>query len=108
MGLHNDSKSSSTSGYHYDGVDSVEYSREDVSLPHYICSLIFCQSNATSSCSKKEAELGRTKKIKESDFSDSFIIALQDGLEPEYMKPTEIIRNYKKLNTNKLHKRIER
>ena len=34
--------------------------------------------------------------------------ALQDGLEPEYMKPTEIIRNYKKLNTNKLHKRIER
>ena len=36
------------------------------------------------------------------------ILALQDGLEPEYMKPTEIIRNYKKLNTNKLHKRIER
>jgi hypothetical protein len=34
--------------------------------------------------------------------------ALQDGLEPEYMKPTEIIRNYKKLNTNKLHKSIER
>ena len=34
--------------------------------------------------------------------------ALQDGLEPEYMKLTEIIRNYKKLNTNKLHKRIER
>ena len=34
--------------------------------------------------------------------------ALQDGLEPEYMKPTEIIRNYKKLNANKLHKRIER
>ena len=34
--------------------------------------------------------------------------ALQDGLEPEYMKPTEIIRNHKKLNTNKLHKRIER
>lgn len=34
--------------------------------------------------------------------------ALQDGLEPEYMKPAEIIRNYKKLNTNKLHKRIER
>lgn len=34
--------------------------------------------------------------------------ALQDGLEPEYMKPTEIIRNYKKLNTNKLHERIER
>ncbi len=30
----------------------------------------------------KEAELGRTKKIKESDFSDSFIFALQDGLEP--------------------------
>ena len=37
-----------------------------------------------------------------------FSKALQDGLEPEYMKPTEIIRNYKKLNTNKLHKRIER
>ena len=35
-------------------------------------------------------------------------LALQDGLEPEYMKLTEIIRNYKKLNTNKLHKRIER
>jgi hypothetical protein len=34
--------------------------------------------------------------------------ALQDGLEPEYMKLTEIIRNYKKLNTNKLHKMIER
>ena len=34
--------------------------------------------------------------------------ALQDELEPEYMKPTEIIRNCKKLNTNKLHKRIER
>ena len=37
-----------------------------------------------------------------------FCFALQDGLEPEYMKLTEIIRNYKKLNTNKLHKRIER
>ena len=35
-------------------------------------------------------------------------MALQDGLEPEYMKLTEIIRNYKKLNTNKLHKMIER
>ena len=34
--------------------------------------------------------------------------ALQDGLEPEYMKSTEIIRNYKKLNINKLHKSIER
>jgi hypothetical protein len=46
---------------------------------------------------------------KELDFSNSLIFkALQDGLEPEYMKPTEIIRNYKKLNTNKLHKRIER
>jgi len=38
----------------------------------------------------------------------SYSYALQDGLEPEYMKLTEIIRNYKKLNTNKLHKRIER
>jgi hypothetical protein len=38
----------------------------------------------------------------------ALVCALQDGLEPEYMKPTEIIRNYKKLNTNKLHKMIER
>ena len=28
--------------------------------------------------------------------------ALQDGLEPEYMKPAEIIRNYKKLKYSKL------
>ncbi len=49
------------------------------------------------------------KQKKELDCSNSlFCKALQDGLEPEYMKPTEIIRNYKKLNTNKLHKRIER
>ena len=49
------------------------------------------------------------EKKKELDFSNSLSFkALQDGLEPEYMKPTEIIRNYKKLNTNKLHKRIER
>ena len=34
--------------------------------------------------------------------------ALQDGLEPEYMKSIEIIRNFKKLNINKLHERIER
>jgi len=34
--------------------------------------------------------------------------ALQDGLEPEYMKSIEIIRNCKKLNINKLHERIER
>ena len=40
--------------------------------------------------------------------TEVFLFALQDGLEPEYMKLTEIIRNYKKLNTNKLHKRIER
>jgi hypothetical protein len=46
---------------------------------------------------------------KELDFSNSLIFkALQDGLEPEYMKLTEIIRNYKKLTINKLHKRIER
>ena len=51
------------------------------------------------------------KKKKESCKSLTYRIlscALQDGLEPEYMKLTEIIRNYKKLNTNKLHKRIER
>jgi len=28
--------------------------------------------------------------------------ALQDGLEPEYMKSSEIFRNYKKLNISKL------
>jgi len=28
--------------------------------------------------------------------------ALQDGLEPEYMKSNEIFRNYKKLNISKL------
>lgn len=51
-----------------------------------------------------------TRKRKRSyDSRNSLIfMALQDGLEPEYMKPTEIIRNYKKLNTNKLHKRIKR
>ena len=50
----------------------------------------------------------KTKKPRKFMTCKALLDALQDGLEPEYMKPTKIIRNYKKLNTNKLHKRIER
>ena len=59
---------------------------------------------------KKENLNSRLGQIKRDDgfLQHLFLRALQDGLEPEYMKPTEIIRNYKKLNINKLHKRIER
>jgi hypothetical protein len=52
--------------------------------------------------------LGEGRKTKKVPSNLGTLFALQDGLEPEYMKLTEIIRNYKKLNTNKLHKRIER
>ena len=63
----------------------------------------------TTACSRGVPCLKSEHEKKELDFSNSLIsLALQDGLEPEYMKLTEIIRNYKKLNTNKLHKRIER
>ena len=53
-------------------------------------------------------EMYKKEKSRKSLTYRTLSLALQDGLEPEYMKPTEIIRNYKKLNTNKLHKRIER
>ena len=53
-------------------------------------------------------EMYKKEKSRKSLTYRTLSLALQDGLEPEYMKLTEIIRNYKKLNTNKLHKRIER
>jgi hypothetical protein len=68
---------------------------------------VFTVGEAGVNLSNEGDNLGESpRKSKKPRFLSAF--ALQDGLEPEYMKPTEIIRNYKKLNTNKLHKRIER